>query len=125
MNTFDPDFLLGILFQTHVQGTISDKPPFTFKHTPSEPIETPISITEDLIGEINARAYPKYQSLGKPRSTVDIQPLVWTQIALLSLNKSYSDNEITFPNGCCTLSDCNINEYYKIVIESYLTYLKK
>ena len=103
MNTFDSDFLLGILFQTHVQGTISDEPPFTFKHTPFELHRNPISITEDLIGEINARAYPKYQSLGKPRSTVGYtQPLFWTQIALLSLNKSYSDNEIIFPNGCCT-----------------------
>ena len=42
------------------KALIRDEPPFTFKHTPSEPIETPISITEDLIGEIN-QTYPKYQ----------------------------------------------------------------
>jgi len=51
------------------------------------------------------------------RGPLHYNPAAWANVALDTIKKS-SDDIIKFPNGCCSLKECSINNFYKIVLDN-------
>lgn len=55
------------------------------------------------------------------RGSVAHNPKAWVKIALKCIEEALTRKEdhVTFPNGCCTLTACQINILYKVVFDEY------
>ncbi len=118
--------MLNILYSMHVQQT----------SLPNSPFPISIEFNPDSLDK------EKYISLSKsqqefdnfvnlcfdefkikhdcPFGSVHLHPDTWTKFALKAIITSWKNksNIIVFPNGCCSVKNCPINNYYLIVLEN-------
>lgn len=122
----DGDFLLGILCQVHIQNTRSK----TFSQT--------VTFERNLINlnklqslnnssDFNAfvatcLAQHKNENPNIKKGSLHLFPELWTEFALESITEALDteNNEILFPNGCCSSLECPIHLYYLIVLRNVL-----
>lgn len=121
----EPNFLLNILLQTHIQQTGLENPPFCFevqfepstldleKYSLISKSKTELNkFVDECMNEFNL-TYPNV-----PVGSVHLSPYVWTKFALKTIALGYKSKSSTliFPNGCCSRGPaCPINMYYLIV----------
>jgi hypothetical protein len=111
------------LFQMHYKiATLQDlkNPPFT--HT--IPLYNDIGRFRfpdnetDLVIFVKI-CYSKFVDLNPHgKGTVDFNPRAWVEVAIQVIRKSVNKglSSVSFPNGCCTRSDCSLNLMYEVVL---------
>lgn len=117
---FNTDFLLEILYQTHLQQTCSQNPPFWQKINIKN-VKIPDDKTK--LDEIQTNAFESFLKLpeGKAKGSVHLHPDVWFQL-LINIIGQFQTNcpkekleeqkyEVHIPNGCCTNTNCPISIY--------------
>lgn len=125
---FNPSALIGILFQTHYACTISNPPAFTFKTKISadkidqEKLKNAMENKENMNKFVELcinKFKTKYPNA--LYGSVQYNPTVWTEIALKTI-KNNNNKYLIFPNGCCTIDNCPINNFYLIVAEELMEF---
>lgn len=117
---FDPNMMLGILFETHKQFTLA-QPIAMYKIENSGKIEENLShvFTNVETRELFAKnCLIKLNQLNLPRGTAHYGYNFWIDVALSCIKRDLHADYIKFPNGCCSLENCSINVLYKIVYDS-------
>jgi acetyltransferase-like isoleucine patch superfamily enzyme len=121
---FDPNFLVGILFQTHQQFTLTQP----FVQHPIKNLEK-INENEEQIKNIIKSFQQKEQfetfskkcledlnKLNLPYGTAHYGYQFWVNVAIVSIYKE----EASIPNGCCSTENCSINILYDIVCDNLI-----
>jgi len=129
---------VNILFQMHVSETMSSSPPFTHI-IPNEVniLQLDMDKINKIVGDkeeceknmetFSQECYTAFKERYPRclRGSVDVQPSIWTFIAMKSIvvafNEGKLNKRIELPNGCCNMSHCSINLFYEILIERLLT----
>ena len=113
----------NILFQMHVQQSISESPPFkiNIENISIDDLDFSKinSFTNENIYDFSRHCFDIYKKR-YPNSlygSVDINPTIWTQILIRNLSKI---KPFELPNGCCNQPSCSINMFYKIILEELL-----
>lgn len=119
----DPKQMVGLLYQMHVQQTISNNPPFhhIVENITLDDLDFSLinSITENNIADFAKQCFIKYKErqTNSAYGSVDFDPVIWTKIAIMNLS---TEKPFVFPNGCCNQKICSINNFYEIILEQLL-----
>jgi hypothetical protein len=112
--------IIAILYKTHVQQTLLPNPPFTFcmdikQKTFNEQLLNELYAKQAVFDAFVESCKEEFLKLGLPHGSVHHDPKIWVQVAVRAIKQNKSAETIVFPNGCCTLSYCSINQMYEIV----------
>ena len=117
----DPNMMIKMLFQMHVQNTLSPqhfKHIITIKQLNSERIKMLIN-SEANFREFVKYIYGKFKELNLLYGSVDCDPVFWAHVCIKTICETYNSSTLattfTIPNGCCTQDNCSINQYYDLI----------
>jgi len=123
----DFSFIEKIGFETiyGVTMNLRGHPPFEFTAEVTSDKKINVVKLDDIMQHVQAKqkfvaeCFNKFKVLYPTcrRGALHYNPAAWTDVALHTIKKS-TCNQIKFPNGCCSLKDCAINNFYMIVLET-------
>jgi hypothetical protein len=117
---FNPDTMLEMLYQMHLQQTCSPKPPF-WQEINIKDIKIPNNTTK--LNEIQTKAFESFLKLpeGNLKGSVHLHPDVWFNLfinivgqLLTNCPKDKLEEQgynVNIPNGCCVSEKCPICVY--------------
>lgn len=124
----DSNYLLNLLYSTHVQQTLLPNPPFslTTEFNPElfdkdKYIE--LSHSEQKFNNFVLDCFEQFKiEYNCAFGSVHLHPETWTKFALKAIVTTWKNNsnQIIFPNGCCSNESCPINNYYLIVLDNLM-----
>jgi hypothetical protein len=120
------DHFVHVLYRMHVQQTIANPPPFT--HSISLPHGqklnhhkiTLLLSNPQLCKDFETICYHQFLELDVLRGSVHYNPSTWLTIALTIMDEFDDTDTIVFPNGCCSMEQCTINQFYQIIVDQLL-----
>ena len=120
---FNADYLIHILYQTHVNSTLNQ--PICYNEFNIENInilENKNNI--EILNNIMMKAFEKFKEDKDRYGSVHINPSFWFRVCYESILKSINNNSkiISIPNGCCNNKKCPIKKYYEIIIDEIKNY---
>lgn len=124
MMNFDPKMMIGLLFQTHQQFTLTNP---IFQHpiknldkineNKAKIIETMKSLnTKESFNVFANKCLDDLNKLNLAYGTAHYGYQFWISMALTSIY----GGDVTIPNGCCAVEHCSINQLYDIVSDNLL-----
>jgi hypothetical protein len=127
----DTNVMINILCQIHITNTKEVNSAFIFdsgiEATKINKIKfNKITKNDDSIDHFVELCMKKFnENFPKEKyGSVHCEPLFWTKTALATiskfLNSDDTTNKISFPNGCCSVKNCPINNFYMLVLNELI-----
>lgn len=123
MNSTD---LLNLMYSMHVQQTMLENSPFPFEvefdsnlFDKNKYIE--LSKSNQKFNDFVSDCFDKFKTkYDCPIGSVHLHPDTWAKFALKAIVTAWKNksDKIIFPNGCCSVENCPINNYYLIVLNN-------
>ena len=115
---FDVDIVLKVILKTHLHNSINT--PICFHKFPMIKYDVVKTINKKTINKLYRTCYPLYKKTrvgSARRSTLDLEPEIFVNIFLDSLEYAIAnkESEIIVPNGCCDTPFCEYYEFYSIL----------
>ncbi len=117
--------ILNLMYMTHVQQTSLPNPPFIhnlwFNYELVNKTKYKSLSSEENLDEFVKVCYEKYKERNPNHKlgSLDQNPKTWAKFALKAIVTAYKakSDTVNFPNGCCSIDECPINLFYKVVLE--------
>lgn len=124
----DPNYFVNILYKVHIEQTNLQTSPFPYEvefnpETLNKDKYKLISGSNEELEKFVSECFEEFLNSNPDIrfGSVHTNPKIWAKFALKSIALAYKNaqNNIVFPNGCCSQGGmCPINVFYKVVLKN-------